>query len=127
MPSSSPILGRRPWTLLVLLILVVVGVGAQHERLLEGLAPRERAVMESVIESMDMRKRVDGEIEGLKLELEKELDQVSPRGERRRERRGDGELRGEAASSYRKATELVGLLSSPHVALIWSENLGFSP
>lgn len=99
MPSSSPILGRRPWTLLVLLLLVVVGVGAQHERLLEGLAARERAVMESVIESMEMRKRVDGEIEGLKLELEKELDQVSLRGERSGEGGGDGELGGAGTSS----------------------------
>lgn len=43
--------------------------------------------METVIESMEMRERVDGEIKDLKKEFEKELDQVSLETKKRRKER----------------------------------------
>lgn len=77
---------RSHLALLVLLVLVVVVglVQAQHDDLLSGLNARERAVMETVIESMEMRERVDGEIKDIKKEFEKDLDQVSQKKEGRR-------------------------------------------
>lgn len=79
---------RSPSTLLFLLLLLVVGlVSAQRDDLLSGLNARQRAVMETVIESMEMRERVDGEIKDLKKEFEKELDQVSLETKKRRKER----------------------------------------
>ena len=56
--------------------------------------------METVIESMEMRDRVDGEIKDLKKEFLKELDQVS--SSEKQEKEGDGQLRREGANERRR-------------------------
>lgn len=68
----------RPNRLLMLLPLLsllalaaVVEAQHDHARLMEGLTPREQAVMESVIESMDMKTRVQTHVDDLKKEIEK--------------------------------------------------------
>lgn len=69
--------------LVLSVVLLSCVVGAQHERLMDGLTPREQAVMESVIESIDMKSRVDEQVQDLKKQIQQgwrddEDDSVSP-------------------------------------------------
>ncbi|KAL7413451.1 hypothetical protein BDY24DRAFT_388595 [Mrakia frigida] len=114
---------RSPSTLLFLLLLLVVGlVSAQRDDLLSGLNARQRAVMETVIESMEMRERVDGEIKDLKKEFEKELDQQTAPVSSQTSEEAQTEARvAEACKAHASALHSLSLLPPPPTTPIPSQ------